>query len=104
MTKKIQGKTYRSHTAVWIVTVPCPFPPTNPRWHQTDVYRNQQGAYFLAGTGGAHSRWAKQTPQGAIPGEGIEPLTKAEALAYATQYGVSHDRFARLGFERPPEP
>ena len=99
MTKVINGKTYRSHTAHLIITLPCDFPPANSRWHDTQLYRTQRGAYFLAGQGGALSRWAKNTPHGAIPGEGIEPLSKNEALAYAKYAGLPPDRFARAGFE-----
>ena len=100
MTKVINGKTYRSHTAQLIVTLPSYFPKTSNKWHETRLYRNQRGAYFLAGEGGALSRWAKITPRGAIPGEGIEPLSKDEALAYAKYAGLSPDRFAQAGFAR----
>jgi hypothetical protein len=54
----------------------------------------------LAGEGGASSRWAKITPRGTIAGEGIEPLSKDDALAYAKYAGLSPDRFARAGFAR----
>ena len=99
MRKVINGKTYRTHTAQLIVTLPSPFPKTDNKWHETRLYRNQRGAYFLAGEGGASSRWAKITPSGAIAGEGIEPLSKDEALAYAKYAGLSLNRFARAGFE-----
>jgi hypothetical protein len=46
------------------------------------------------------SRWKKNTPRGAIPGEGVEPLSKDEALAYAKYAGLSPDRFAWTGFAR----
>jgi hypothetical protein len=95
LTKVINGKTYRSHTAILIVTLPSHFPKTNNKWHETRVYRNQRGAYFLAGEGGSLSRWAKNTPRGAIAGEGIEPLSKDQALAYAKYAGLSPDRYAR---------
>ncbi|MCB0386694.1 MAG: hypothetical protein KDD43_14975 [Bdellovibrionales bacterium] len=100
MRKVINGKTYRTHTAQLIVTLPSHFPKTANKWHETRLYRNQQGDYFLAGEGGASSRWAKNTPRGAIPGKGIEPISKAEALAYAKYAGLSLDKFARAGFER----
>ena len=100
MTKVINGKTYRSHTAQLIVPVPSPFPQTDNKWNETRLYRNQRGAYFLAGEGGSSSRWAKLTPHGAIPGEGIEPISKDEALAYAKYAGLSPDRFTRAGFAR----
>jgi hypothetical protein len=100
MLKVINGKTYRSHTAQLIVTVSSPFPKTNHKWHDTRLYRTQRGAYFLAGKGGSRSRWAKNTPDGAIPGEGIEPLSKDDARAYAKDAGLSPDRFAWAGFAR----
>ena len=100
MKQPIKSKTYRYRTSNWVVKIPCPFPPSSPRWHQTDMYRSHQGVFFLAGKGGSLSRWAKQTPHGAIPGQGIEPISKADALAYALKLGVSLDRFPRLGFVR----
>ena len=93
MTKVINGKTYRSHTAQLIVTVPSHFPQTSNKWHDTRLYRNQRGAYFLAGEGGTRSRWAKITPRGAIEGEDIEPISKDEALAYAKDAGLSPGRY-----------
>jgi len=100
LTKVINGKTYRTHTAHLIVTLPSHFPETGNKWHETHLYKNQQGAYFLAGEGGSLSRWAKVTPRGAIPGKGIEPIPKDEALAYAKYAGLSPDKFTRAGFER----
>ncbi len=101
MRKVINGKTYRTHTAQLIVTLPSHFPKTSNKWHTTHLYRNQHGAYFLAGEGGTLSRWAKVTPRGAVEGSGIEPLSKDEARAFAKYAGLSPDRFAQTGF--PPE-
>ena len=100
MRKVINGKTYRTHTAQLIVTLPSHFPKTDNKWHDTRLYRNQQGAYFLAGEGGTRSRWAQATQRGSIAGEGIEPLSKDEALAYAKYAGLSPDCYARAGFAR----
>jgi hypothetical protein len=96
--KVINGKTYRTHTARLLVTLPSPFPKTDNKWHETRLYRTHRGAYFLAGEGGSGSRWAKITPRGAIPGEGIEPISKDEARAFAKYAGLSPDRFTRAGF------
>ena len=43
----------------------------------------RSGAYFLAGMGGPMTRWAKRFSDGWGAGEGIFPLTAAEALAWA---------------------
>jgi hypothetical protein len=98
--KVINGKTYRTHTAQLIVTLPSYFSKPDNKWHDTRLYRNQKGAYFLAGKGGSGSRWATITPRGAIEGEGIEPISKDKALAYAKDAGLSPDRFTRAGFAR----
>ena len=100
MTKVINNKTYRSHTAHLIVMLPSLVPHTSNKWHETSLHRTQQGAYFLAGEGGSLSRWAKSTPRGTIPGEGIEPISKDDALAYAKDAGLSPDRFAQAGLPR----
>ncbi len=100
MRKVVNGKTYRSHTAQLIVTLPSYFPQTDNKWHETRLYRNQRGAYFLAGEGGSLSRWKKNTPRGAIPGEGIEPIAKDEARAFAKYAGLSPDRFTRAELAR----
>ena len=100
MTKVINGKTYRTHTAHLIVTLPSPFPQTDNKWHITHLYQNQRGVYFLAGEGGALSRWAKVTPRGATPGKGIELIFQDEARAFAKYAGLSPDRFARAGLAR----
>ena len=39
-------------------------------------------------------------PRGAVPGEGIEPLSKDKARAYAKYAGLSPDRFAWAGLAR----
>jgi len=64
------------------------------------VASDPTGCLLFAGEGGSLSRWAKLTPRGAVPGEGIEPLSKDEALAYAKYAGLSPDRFAQAGFAR----
>ena len=100
MIKYINGKTYRSHTAQLIVMLPNHFPKTHNKWHETGLYKTQRGGYFLAGKGGSLSRWGTSTPNGAIAGEGIEPLSKEEALSYAQHAGLSLDYYARAGFAR----
>ncbi len=104
MTKVINGNTYRARNSLLIVTLPSHFPDTSNKWHDTHLYLNRNGAYFLAGKGGSLSRWAKNTPHGAIPDEGIEPISKNDALAYAKYAGLSLDKFARAGFGRVEGP
>ncbi len=99
MTKVAKSKIYRSHTSHRIVTLPCPFPQSDPKWHETHLYRTLQGVYFLSGHGGSRSRWAKSTQSGTTEGKGVEALTKDEALAYVKYAGLPRDKFARAGFD-----
>ena len=64
------------------------------------VVSDPTGCLCLAGEGGASSRWAKVMPKGGIPGEGIEPIFKDEALAHAKYAGLSPVRFAQAGLAR----
>ena len=80
------------------MTLPSYFPQTDNKWHETRLYRTHRGAYFLAGEGGSLSRWKKITPHGATEGEGIEPISKDQARAFAKYAGLSPDRFTRAGF------
>jgi hypothetical protein len=52
------------------------------------LYRTKRaGRYFLAGSGGPMSRYFRSPGQNEISGgERIDPMTKAEALAWAEQY------------------
>ena len=95
--KSHRKKSYDTDTARLIVVLPCPHARHDFKWNETRVYQSPRGAYFLAGKGGASSRWAKATPRGSIAGAGIEVIVKDEALAYAKYAGLSPDRFARWG-------
>ena len=99
MKRVIQGKIYDTQTANLIVVLPCLHAKDNWKWNETTLYRTPMGRYFLVGKGEALSRWAQATPSGAIAGEGLEPISQADARAYAVDTGVSPDRFARLGFD-----
>lgn len=104
MIKRTRREMNQVHSAYLLVTIPCLFPPHDPKWHDTQVYRAKRGGYFIAGKGGSRSRWAKPTPKGAIPGEGLEVVTQDEARAYAIQHGMSLDRFPRMGLQPPLTP
>ncbi len=56
-------------------------------WWEATLYKTPRaGRYFLAGEGGAMSRWAHRFPDGSRGGgDGIVPLTDADALAWAEQ-------------------
>jgi len=76
MRKVIEKKAYDTDTARLIIVLPCPHARHDFKWNETRGYQSPRGAYFLAGKGGASSRWAKATPRGSIAGAGIEVIAK----------------------------
>jgi hypothetical protein len=56
-------------------------------WSATLYVTKTARRYFLAGSGGPMSRYARSTGQNETSGgERIDPMTKEEALAWAEQY------------------
>ncbi len=94
----ITGKIYRTPTAHLIVTLPSHFPEIDKQWNKSRLYRNQQGACFLAGEGGALSRWATITLHEAIAGEGLEPISKDKDLPMRNIPGFRQTGFHEPGF------
>lgn len=54
-------------------------------YERTGLFRTKRGRYFLAGTGGPMSRWVRYLSNGQIGGEGLEPISAAEARTFAEQ-------------------
>lgn len=76
----INGKRYDTDTADLLCEEPCPFQPGDLKWHGTNLYRTHKGAFFLAGRGGAMSRWRESLGgNGWTGGSGIQPITAEEA-------------------------
>ena len=51
------------------------------------LYRSTKGALFLAGEGGARTAYARRGDRGLLySGEGIRPITRAEAIAWLEEH------------------
>ena len=83
MRKVIGGKVYDTETATKLVVVAAiPGDPLDDfEAENTSLYRTPKGAFFLAGRGGASSRWASRTRDGKgwQWGEGIKLIDAREA-------------------------
>lgn len=82
----IEGKVYDTDTAQHVMHVSSPNHGGSSTWENTDLYRTSKGRWFLAGEGGGSTRWRRQQGSNAyVDGEGIKPLTEAEAKTLLEQ-------------------
>lgn len=56
------------------------------RARQEALYRTAKGAHFLAGEGGARTKYAENIGGAVFGGSKIMPLTEAEALAWGERH------------------
>src|SRR5579872_7014045 len=60
---------------------------TDFHYEQTGLYRSPRSQFFLAGEGGALSRWGRRAQDGSRqPGEGIELVSETEARRLLEQH------------------
>lgn len=114
MKKIIGGKLYDTETAKSIKSSSFSYPGQFDYYEET-LYRKRTGEYFLAGHGGARSRYARLVETGNwAGGEGITPLSYAEAMEwgekamspeeYLEEFGpVSEDEIAHLHISLPAD-
>ncbi len=79
MKKVIDGKLYDTETAESLCDVSPSHARTDFCYENTLLYRTKRGTYFIAGKGGARSRWAQSVPNGTIDGSGMQIINKEEA-------------------------
>ncbi|WP_062114911.1 hypothetical protein [Aureimonas sp. AU40] len=60
--------------------------PRDFEYEDTTLYRTSGSRFFLAGEGGARSRWAERVSGGLQGGEGLIPVTVEEAREFAERY------------------
>ncbi len=83
MQRIVHGRRYDTATATRIDSAGEGFPGDFRRYEEA-LYRTPNGRYFLAGEGGALTRWACPVDGGGwTNGDGIVPLSPEEALAWA---------------------
>ena len=86
--KRIINKiTYNTETALPICHIEQEEYSSDFRYERSTLYRTRKGRYFLAGHGGAMSRWSKRLGENTWGGgEGIHALTRDEALDLAEKW------------------
>ncbi len=91
ITKIIEGKRYNTLTATKICTY-----ENAERCEVTSLYLSPNGRFFLAGTGGAMSRWSQAlSHNGRGAGEGLVPVSVTEARDFAEAH-AAEDTIAKF--------
>lgn len=95
MKKVVNGKVYNTETAALIGSLNRAG-PSDFQFERTGLYRTTKGQFFLAGQGGAMSRWSRQAPydNGSIAGWGVLPLDPTDALEFASKIDVDAELIA----------
>lgn len=86
MKRIINGKTYNTQTATEIAHYSNGLGGGDFRNFSESLYVTQQGAYFLAGEGGPMTRYARSCGNMTSGSEGIEHVSKREALLWCEEY------------------
>lgn len=96
MKKVIDGKAYNTETATQIANWDNGVYGSDFNACDETLYVTQKGNYFVAGAGGALTRWSRSCGNnGRQGGEGIEVLTKAQALEWCETHGVDADTITK---------
>jgi hypothetical protein len=79
MKRIIDGKLYNTETATLICDTSNGLPRSDFQAEDSALYVTKKEAYFVAGSGGPSTRFARKIRNGRSDGSGIIPLTRAEA-------------------------
>lgn len=91
MKRIIDGKTYNTDTASRICDTSNDYYQSDFNVENSDLYVTKRGSYFIAGSGGARSRFAQCVPDGYCGGDGIIPISREDALAECEMHGSTDD-------------
>jgi hypothetical protein len=91
MKRIIDGKLYDTETATLICDTSNWLPRSDIEAEDSDLYVTKKEAYFVAGSGGPSTRFARKIGNGRSDGSGIIPLTRAEALAECERHGTTDE-------------
>lgn len=84
--KIIDGLRYNTMAAEKICSFENDSDSGDFRYEVTSLYRTPRGRFFLAGRGGAMTRWAQSIQGGRSAGQGLQPVSTGEARDFAEQH------------------
>lgn len=82
MKKVINGKVYNTETATLVAEWSNHYFPRDFHYCEEELYLTKKGNWFIAGQGGALSKYAQPCGNGSCGGEGIEPISEAVAKVW----------------------
>lgn len=96
MKRILDGKIYDTETATKLADISGPAVGRGDFvYNDTWLYRSPGGTFFMAGRGGAQSRWSKPIGgNGSGPGEGLILISDAEARKLFELFG-DMDKYAQ---------
>lgn len=89
----IGGKLFDTNTAEVICDVsPSGYSNSDFKWENTTLYKSPAGQFFVAGSGNAMTRWAKQIGNNSTSGgSGVTLVTLNEARELCETHGTVSD-------------
>ncbi len=95
ISKIIDGLRYSTATATEICAFESDEYQGDFRYEETTLYQTPGGRFFIAGYGGAMTRWARPIQGGRAGGRGLMPLDNVDARAFAEEH-ADEETVARL--------
>ena len=91
MKQIIDGKKYNTDTATRICDTSNDCSRSDFNFENSDLFVTPRGSYFIAGSGGARSRFSQRVSDGYCGGDGIIPISREDALAECERHGSTDD-------------
>lgn len=83
MKKVINGKSYNTETADKVASWSNDYSTSDFNWCEESLYKTKKGQWFIAGEGGAMSKYSKPCSNNSqCGGDGLELLTPDEAKSW----------------------
>ena len=101
MKKVINGRMYNTETAGWIAETGNNLGQNDFHWEEEDLYQKKTGEFFLAGRGGALTKYGKGDGRYLWGSSQIIPLSMDEAKAWVEEH-CSADQYIEV-FGEPEE-
>ena len=95
MKRVINGKVYNTNTAEELHSYWNHRGAGDFQYLSEDLYKTKKGNFFLAGEGGAMTKYSQSCGENSVcGGSGIHPLDPDEALEWAENHGMSAYKIA----------